>query len=57
MQWQVTVKDNHGKAWLFIVSADGEREALDVGRTYFRRQAPLGTYAATASARKDACPE
>lgn len=53
MQWRVTVTDNHGKAWLFIVSADGEREALDTGRSYFRRQAPCGTYAKVASAKKD----
>lgn len=53
MQWRVTVTDNHGEDWLFVVSADGEREALDLGRTYFRRQAARGTYATAASARRD----
>jgi hypothetical protein len=58
MQWKVTVTDNHGKAWgPFIVAARGEREALDKGRTFFKKQAPRGTYAAAASAKKDCAPD
>jgi len=56
MQWTVTVTDNHGQDWLFVVSASGERKALDVGRTYFQRQAPRGTYAKAASAKKESAP-
>jgi hypothetical protein len=52
MQWTVTVTDNHGQDWLFIVSAGGEREAIDTGRKFFQRQAPRGTYATAASAKK-----
>jgi hypothetical protein len=53
MQWVVTVTDNRGQDWLFIVAASGEREALEAGRSYFRRQAPRGTYATAASAKSD----
>ena len=56
MQCQVTVTDNHGKDWLFIVAARSEREAIDAGKTYLRRPAPRGTYATAASAEKDQAP-
>jgi hypothetical protein len=56
MQWRVTVTDNNGREWVFIVSANSEREAIDAGRTYLRRQAPRGTYAKAASAEKDHAP-
>jgi hypothetical protein len=53
MQWVVTVTDNHGQDWLFIVAASGEREALEAGRSYFRRQTPRGTYATAATAKAE----
>ena len=56
MQWRVTVTDNHGQDWLFILSAHSEREALESGRTYFRRQAPRGTFAEAARANEDQDP-
>jgi hypothetical protein len=53
MQWHVTVTDNHGQDWLFVVAASGEREALEAGRTFFRRQAPRGIFAKATSAERD----
>jgi hypothetical protein len=54
MQWCVTVTDNHGQNWLFVLAAKNTREAIESGRSLFRRQAPRGTYATAASVKEDA---
>ena len=52
-QWAVTVTDNNGHDWLYIVAARGEGEALRKGRDFFKRGAPAGVYALKAVATRE----
>jgi hypothetical protein len=53
MRFAVHVTDNHGERHLFVVCAKGEADAITKGKLFFKRQAPMGTWAVSARAERE----
>jgi hypothetical protein len=51
--WKVYVTDNKDAEHLIVVRAKGEADALDKGKTFFRRLAPRGVWAVSARAERE----